>query len=101
MGKYDIPAILDYITNNTSQPSLYYIGHSLGTTQLFTAATLNPGLQSKIRTFFALAPVAYKGNRTNIAFRASAPVYGPYPGEVRLHLIRILSILLIIMRFYF
>lgn len=32
MGKYDLPASFDYITETTGYPKLAYVGHSQGTT---------------------------------------------------------------------
>ena len=32
LGKYDLPAVIDYITTFTDVPNLTYIGHSQGTT---------------------------------------------------------------------
>jgi len=37
MGKYDIPAAVDYILNNTQANDLYYIGHSMGTSMFWVA----------------------------------------------------------------
>jgi len=78
MGLYDLPATFDYIKRASNQSSLYYIGHSLGATQMFVAIALNPAIQSSIRTFIGLAPVAYAGNATNPLFRSSAPVYSNF-----------------------
>jgi lysosomal acid lipase/cholesteryl ester hydrolase len=82
MGKYDVPANINYVLNATSQPSLYWIGHSLGAQQFFIAMTLHPELNSKVRTMFALAPAAYPGNTTNLFLRGLAPFYAPYFAEV-------------------
>ena len=35
MGRFDIPAVVEYILDHTGQEKLSYIGHSQGTTQLF------------------------------------------------------------------
>uniref|UniRef100_A0A5F8HD48 Lipase n=1 Tax=Monodelphis domestica TaxID=13616 RepID=A0A5F8HD48_MONDO len=57
MAKYDLPATLNFILNKTSQEQLYYLGHSQGTTTAFAAFSTNPTLSSRIKLFFALAPV--------------------------------------------
>ena len=57
MAKYDLPAMVDYVVRNTSQPQLYYVGHSQGTLIAFAAFPQNKALASKIKTFFALGPV--------------------------------------------
>ncbi|NXL77542.1 LICH hydrolase, partial [Leptocoma aspasia] len=58
MGKYDIPAELNFIMNKTGQNNVYYIGHSEGSTAGFIAFSTYPDLSQKIKAFFALAPVA-------------------------------------------
>ena len=34
MGKYDLPAIVEYILDNTDKSKLTYMGHSQGSTQI-------------------------------------------------------------------
>jgi len=63
MAKYDLPAFVDYVLNTTNQTSLFYAGHSQGTEMAFAALSSNQDLASKVRIFFALAPIA---NLTNI-----------------------------------
>ncbi|KAM9197567.1 gastric triacylglycerol lipase isoform 1-T1 [Dugong dugon] len=58
MAKYDLPATIDFIVNKTGQEKLYYVGHSQGTTIGFIAFSTNPELAKRIKTFYALAPVA-------------------------------------------
>jgi len=82
MGYYDIPAVVNYILQTTGQPSLYYIGHSLGGQQVFITLTLRPEMNSKIRTIFALAPAPYLGNKTNLFLKGADYFYAPYPNEV-------------------
>lgn len=60
MGLYDIPAMTDFILETTGQSQLSYIGHSEGTTQIWSAATLNPDYYAeKFNTFIALAPPTF------------------------------------------
>jgi len=82
IGKYDIPAFINYVKNVTVQPSLYYIGHSLGTTELFVFGMTRPEMQSSIRTFFAMSPVTLIGNATNLFYRLIFPIFSPYLAEV-------------------
>jgi lysosomal acid lipase/cholesteryl ester hydrolase len=82
MGKYDVPAVINYVLNATSQSSLYWIGHSVGGQQFFVAMTLYPELNKKVRTMFALAPSVYTGNTTNVFRRVSADLLAPYPAQV-------------------
>ncbi|XP_017365604.1 gastric triacylglycerol lipase isoform X3 [Cebus imitator] len=58
MAKYDLPATIDFIVNKTGQKQLHYVGHSQGTTIGFIAFSTNPKLAERIKTFYALAPVA-------------------------------------------
>lgn len=83
MGKYDVAAYINYITTNASQPSIYYVGHSLGAQQFFIALILHPELKTKVRTLFALAPSVYSGNTTNLIFRTMAPTFSKYFVEVK------------------
>ncbi len=59
MGVYDIPAVLDYILEETKQPNLFYVGHSMGTCMFWIAMQAHPQYNSKIRNMFALAPIAF------------------------------------------
>lgn len=58
MGKYDIPAMIDYILAFTNQEQLFYVGHSQGTLVLFSQLGQNPKLASQIKLFLAMGPVA-------------------------------------------
>ncbi|CAL4125307.1 unnamed protein product, partial [Meganyctiphanes norvegica] len=62
MGKFDIPAVIDYILASTQKEQLSYIGHSMGTTMFWVAMSEHPEYNSKIRVMFALGPVAYVSN---------------------------------------
>ena len=59
LGKFDQPAVFNYILNQTDMPNLTYIGHSQGTTQMFAALSLNPDFfKDKIKLAIMLASVA-------------------------------------------
>ncbi|XP_019636346.1 PREDICTED: gastric triacylglycerol lipase-like [Branchiostoma belcheri] len=62
MAKYDLPKMLTHALNVTKQTQLYYVGHSQGTMIGFAEFSRNQELARKVKTFFALAPVAYLGN---------------------------------------
>lgn len=61
MAKYDLPAVVDYILKTTKASYIYYAGHSQGTEIVFAELGRNITLASKIKHFFALAPVAHLG----------------------------------------
>ncbi|KPI95464.1 Lipase 1 [Papilio xuthus] len=58
-GNYDVPAVIDYVLNVTSELKLFYIGHSQGTTDFFIMASLRPEYNSKIYLSIQLAPIAW------------------------------------------
>ncbi|XP_053658286.1 lipase 3-like [Anopheles marshallii] len=62
IGRYDIPATIDYILDSTGHRRLQYIGHSQGTTGFFVMASTRPEYNDKIIQMNALAPVAFMGN---------------------------------------
>ncbi|KAK9965441.1 hypothetical protein ABG768_004533 [Culter alburnus] len=61
LAKKDLPAVINFITKATGQEQMFYVGHSQGTTIAFMAFSTMPELASKIKMFFALAPVATVG----------------------------------------
>jgi len=62
MARYDLPAMLKFVLAKTSQPSLYYIGHSQGTLIGFAEFSRNKELAKVVKKFFALGPVATVGH---------------------------------------
>eukprot|EP01132_Coremiostelium_polycephalum_P006176 gene6176-7690_t len=72
MGKYDLPAMVDYIIENTGFQSLPYVGHSEGTTQAFISYLVDNSISEKIPLFFALGPVGNVTNITNKPLRGLA-----------------------------
>ncbi|EZA61581.1 Lipase [Ooceraea biroi] len=59
LGVHDIPAMIEYIVNKTSQPLHTYIGHSMGTTAFYVMASEKPTFTRMVRTMVGLAPVAF------------------------------------------
>ena len=53
----DLPAMVDYVLQVSGQKQLFYVGHSQGTIMGFAGFTHNQTLASRIKLFFALAPV--------------------------------------------
>jgi len=66
LGKYDAPTQIDYVRGHTFADKIHYIGHSQGTTQMFSALSYNHGnLNDKLLSFTALAPIVDLDNSTN------------------------------------
>ncbi len=58
MGTLDVPAMIDFILQETGRKQISYIGHSQGTAQLFAAMTLDPDYFSqRLNCFLAFGPV--------------------------------------------
>ena len=59
MGRSDLPAVINYIQHKTNYQKIAYIGHSLGTTQMFDelATREDDFYADKISIFIALAPM--------------------------------------------
>ena len=64
MGIYDIPAVINYINSiNKSGEKIIYVGHSQGTSMMFSGLTQKFDFYRKnIKLFVALAPVARIAN---------------------------------------
>lgn len=62
MARYDLPAMLKFVLAKTSQPSLYYAGHSQGTLIAFAEFSRNKELAKVVKKFFALGPVTTVGH---------------------------------------
>ncbi|CAH3018896.1 unnamed protein product [Porites evermanni] len=62
MASEDLPAMLNFVTNKTSQSSIYYAAHSQGTLMAFAEFSRNKELAKKVKKFFAMGPVATVGH---------------------------------------
>ncbi|XP_078361671.1 gastric triacylglycerol lipase-like isoform X2 [Oculina patagonica] len=62
MARYDLPAMLKFVLSKTSQPSLFYAGHSQGTLIAFAEFSRNKELANMVKKFFALGPVTTVGH---------------------------------------
>lgn len=82
MGKFDIPAGIDYILNTTGQSKLNYIGHSMGTTMYFVMMSERPEYNQKVSLGLMYGPVAYASHITT-PIHALSPVFGvPYLSDI-------------------
>ncbi|XP_059058795.1 lipase 3-like [Achroia grisella] len=59
IGRYDLPAMIDFVLNVTDQKQLVYIGHSQGTTSYFVLCSERPEYNDKIKVMIALSAVSY------------------------------------------
>ncbi|XP_026761354.3 lipase 3-like [Galleria mellonella] len=59
IGRYDLPAMIDYTLEKTNQKQLVYIGHSQGTTSFFVMCSERPEYNDKIKLMVALSAVSY------------------------------------------
>jgi lysosomal acid lipase/cholesteryl ester hydrolase len=58
MAMFDLPAQIDYITENTKQENVTFIAHSMGTTVGYCGIGMNPEYyKEKINLFVQLSPV--------------------------------------------
>ncbi|XP_039294921.1 lipase 1 isoform X2 [Nilaparvata lugens] len=69
MGKYDLPAQIDYILDKTRAEKLYYIGYSMGTTAFYTMMSIKPKYNSKFKGMISLAPISFLNNVKGIMIR--------------------------------
>jgi len=74
MGLMDIPAMINFILETNGSEQLFYIGHSMGCTVYFTAVSLNPEYNSKIKAMVALAPAMYGRHIPSAPVRMGIPL---------------------------
>jgi len=67
-GLHDVSRGIDYALEITGQKDLYYVGHSMGTTQYLVLLSSKPEYNDKIRVGALLAPPAYMAHSTNPIF---------------------------------
>ncbi|OWZ21782.1 Lipase [Phytophthora megakarya] len=75
MGKYDLPAEINYALNKTKSSTLSFVGHSEGTTQAFVGFSTDQKLAKKVSYFAALSPVAWTGHLTAKIFKGMATMH--------------------------
>ncbi len=73
MGIYDVPAVTDKIIKESKNKKIFYIGHSMGTTQYFVSLSEIPKMNDKISAGFMLAPIAFLGHANN-GLRLATPL---------------------------
>lgn len=78
MGRYDVPASIDYVLNVTKQDKLAaYFGYSLGCSVFFMGAITRPRLNDQVELMIGLGPTVSVAHLANF-FRYVAPFVKPY-----------------------
>ncbi|XP_022128798.2 lipase 3 [Pieris rapae] len=62
IGYYDLPAMIDFVLEKTSKPSLTFVGHSQGTSVFYVLTSLRPEYNQKVNLMLALSSVAWMSN---------------------------------------
>lgn len=62
VGQYDLPAVIDYITDVKDNVKINYVGFSMGTTVLFSLLSTKPEYNDILNAAFVMAPIAYMRN---------------------------------------
>ncbi|KAL6431826.1 hypothetical protein ACFW04_007359 [Cataglyphis niger] len=75
IGIYDLPAMITFITNMTSQPLHTYIGHSMGTTTFYVMASKRPEITKMVKMMISLAPAAFIKSNIKNPFTYTAPFW--------------------------
>lgn len=65
VGKYDLPATIDYVRYHTGEAQVFFIAHSTSTTSFFVMCSERPEYNDYIRAHFSLAPAAHMKNHRN------------------------------------
>ncbi|KAJ8953102.1 hypothetical protein NQ318_013446 [Aromia moschata] len=65
IGTTDIPAMIDYVLEQTGVEGIYYAGHSQGTTSFYVMTSMRPEYNDKIITQVSLAPIAFMNHMTS------------------------------------
>lgn len=81
IGTIDIPAMIDYILDETDFDKLHYAGHSQGTTVYFVMLSVRPEYNAKIKSGHVLAPCAYFEHGQSFIFNLLGPLVGT-PGGI-------------------
>ncbi|XP_015182224.1 PREDICTED: lipase 3-like isoform X2 [Polistes dominula] len=63
VGYYDLPAIIDYVLEETANSELSYVGYSQGTTAFYVMGSERPEYNAKVKVMVSLAPIAFLYNQ--------------------------------------
>jgi len=73
MGKFDLPASIDYILELTELKHLNYLGFSMGSAIFWIMMSLRPEYNDKVKVMVALAPAVYISNMKGFPKKYLAP----------------------------
>ncbi|XP_019895615.2 lipase 3 [Musca domestica] len=76
IGRYDIPAKIDYILSRTNQKKLHYIGFSMGTRIFMITMSTKPKYAEKIKTAQMLGPGVFLCHIRSRLPTLLAPIFG-------------------------
>lgn len=62
IGLYDVPAMFDFMLQETKSSQAYYVGHSQGATSLMVLLSLRPEYNDKIIQAHLMAPAVFMNN---------------------------------------
>ncbi|CAH0560005.1 unnamed protein product [Brassicogethes aeneus] len=65
IGAIDLPTMIDFVLEKTGVPSVYYAGHSQGTTSFFVMTSFKPEYNEKIKVQVSLAPIGFMKHMTS------------------------------------
>ncbi|XP_063383522.1 lipase member K-like [Cydia fagiglandana] len=69
IGTYDVPAMVDYVLDNTKKEKLMYIGFSQGGGSFFVMCSERPDMCQKIKLMIGLAPATRLRNTKSVFLR--------------------------------
>ena len=62
IGEKDLPEMINFVLRMTGSPKLVYVGHSMGSTAMFTMLNIHPHIADRIHAAHLLAPGKYDIN---------------------------------------
>lgn len=65
IGRYDLPATIDYVLKKSNHSQVHYVGHSQGSTAFFVMTSERPDYNEKILFMTAMAPPVFMGHVDN------------------------------------
>ncbi|XP_055300239.1 lipase 3-like [Sitodiplosis mosellana] len=65
IGRYDLPATIDYVLKESNHSQCHVIGHSQGATSFFVMTSERPDYNEKVLLMTALAPPVFMGHVDN------------------------------------